>query len=95
LGPLRRALLRGGPGHRHQRCQTSPAFGEGFTENATLVTELLVGLRERGLDVTRPILTVIDGINALHCVVLDVFDPPVIASPALSPVFRACGVSNG
>jgi hypothetical protein len=28
---------------------------EGFTENATLVTELIVGLRERGLDVTRPI----------------------------------------
>ena len=29
---------------------------EGSTENATLVTELIVGLRERGLDVTRPIL---------------------------------------
>ncbi|MCA1707628.1 MAG: transposase, partial [Actinobacteria bacterium] len=34
---------------------------EGSTENATLVRELLVGLRERGLDVTRPILVVIDG----------------------------------
>ena len=34
---------------------------EGSTENATLVTELIVGLRERGLDVTRPILVVIDG----------------------------------
>jgi putative transposase len=32
------------------------ALVEGATENATLVTELLVGLRERGLDVTRPIL---------------------------------------
>ncbi len=31
---------------------------EGSTENATLVTELLVGLRERGLNVTRPILAV-------------------------------------
>ena len=34
---------------------------EGSTENATLVTELIVGLRERGLDVTRPILVVLDG----------------------------------
>src|SRR3954453_14932858 len=33
---------------------------EGSTENATLVTELIVGLRERGLDVTRPILVVLD-----------------------------------
>ena len=41
---------------------------EGSTENATLVTELIVGLRERGLDTTRPILAV-----------LDVFDRPVLA----------------
>jgi Transposase, Mutator family len=34
---------------------------EGSTENTTLVTELIVGLRERGLDVTRPILVVLDG----------------------------------
>ena len=34
---------------------------EGSTENATLVTDLIVGLRERGLDVTRPILVVLDG----------------------------------
>jgi hypothetical protein len=34
--------------------------------HATLVTELLVRLRERGLDVTRPILTVIDGSKALR-----------------------------
>ena len=32
------------------------ALVEGSTENATLVTDLLVGLRERGLDVTRPML---------------------------------------
>jgi transposase-like protein len=37
------------------------ALVEGSTENTTLVRELLVGLRERGLDVTRPILVVIDG----------------------------------
>jgi putative transposase len=29
---------------------------EGSTENTTLVTELIVGLRERGLDVTKPVL---------------------------------------
>src|SRR6187551_1049511 len=51
---------------------------EGSTENATLVTELIVGLRERGLDVTRPILAVLDGSKALHRAVLDVFDRPVI-----------------
>ena len=52
---------------------------EGSTENATLVTELLVGLRERGLDMTRPILTVLDGSKALRRAVLDVFDRPAIA----------------
>ena len=52
---------------------------EGSTENATLVTELIVGLRERGLDVTRPILVVLDGAKALRRAVLDVFDRPVIA----------------
>jgi putative transposase len=55
------------------------ALVEGSTENATLVTELLVGLRERGLDVSRPILTVLDGSKALRRAVLDVFDHPVIA----------------
>jgi putative transposase len=54
------------------------ALVEGSTENATLVTDLLVGLRERGLDVTRPILAVIDGSTALRRGVLDVFDRPVI-----------------
>jgi putative transposase len=51
---------------------------EGSTENTTLVTELIVGLRERGLDVTRPILVVIDGSKALRRAVVDVFDRPVI-----------------
>ncbi len=55
------------------------ALVEGSTENATLVTDLLVGLRERGLDVTRPILAVLDGSKALRRAVLDVFDRPVIA----------------
>jgi putative transposase len=51
---------------------------EGSTENTTLVTELIVGLRERGLDVTRPILVVLDGSKALRRAVLDVFDRPVV-----------------
>ncbi len=37
---------------------------EGDTENATVVKDLLVGLRDRGLEVTRPILVVIDGAKA-------------------------------
>jgi putative transposase len=41
------------------------ALEEGDTENATLVKDLIVGLRERGLDVTRPILAVLDGSKAL------------------------------
>jgi hypothetical protein len=41
------------------------ALAEGATENATVVTEVLVGLRDRGLDVTRPMLVVIDGAKAL------------------------------
>ena len=45
----------------------------------TLVTELIVDLRERGLDVTRPVLVVLDGSKALRRAVLDVFDSPVLA----------------
>jgi transposase-like protein len=55
------------------------AIEEGSTENATLVTSLIVGLRERGLDVTRPVLAVLDGSKALRRAVLDVFDHAVIA----------------
>jgi putative transposase len=55
------------------------ALVEGSTENATLVTDLIVGLRERGLEVTRPILAVLDGSKALRRAVVDVFDHPVIA----------------
>jgi transposase-like protein len=55
------------------------ALVEGSTENATLARELLVGLRERGLDVTRPILCVIDGAKALRRAITDVFDHPVLA----------------
>ena len=54
------------------------ALVEGSTENATLVTELLVDLRERSLDVTRPMLVGIDGSTALRKAVIDVLDHPVI-----------------
>ena len=54
------------------------ALAEGATENTTVVSELLTGLRERGLEMTRPILVVIDGAKALRRAVLDVFDHPVI-----------------
>ena len=54
------------------------AVEEGSTENATLVTDLITGLRERGLDVTMPILAVLDGAKALTRAVKDVFDQPLI-----------------
>ena len=54
------------------------ALEEGSTENATLVTDLITGLRDRGLDVTKPILAVIDGSKALSRAITDVFDKPLI-----------------
>ena len=51
---------------------------EGSTENTTTVTDLLTGLRDRGLDTTRPVLVVIDGAKALAAAVRAVFDHPVI-----------------
>ena len=54
------------------------ALAEGDTENATVVKDLLVDLRERGLDTTAPILVVIDGAKALSSAVRAVFDHPVI-----------------
>lgn len=51
---------------------------EGSTENTTVVKTLLTGLRERGLDTTRPILAVLDGAKALAAGVKEVFDQPVI-----------------
>jgi putative transposase len=43
-----------------------------------VVTDLLRGLRDRGLDIARPILVVIDGAKALRRAALEVFDHPVI-----------------
>jgi len=52
---------------------------EGDTENTTVVKDLLAGLRDRGLDTTRPILCVLDGAKALVAAVKAVFDHPVVA----------------
>jgi putative transposase len=54
------------------------ALAEGATENATVVRDLLASLRDRGLEVTRPILVVLDGAKALRRAVDDVFDHPVV-----------------
>lgn len=54
------------------------ALEEGDTENTTVVRDLLAGLRDRGLDTTRPTLFVLDGAKALHAGVRAVFDFPVI-----------------
>jgi len=62
------------------------ALVEGSTENTTTVTELLVGLRERGLDTSRPIFVGIDGAKALRAAVTRVFDHPVIGRCQLHKV---------
>jgi putative transposase len=54
-------------------------LAEGSTENTGVVTDLLTGLGERGLDTTRPIFVGIDGGKALRAAVVRVFDHPVIA----------------
>jgi putative transposase len=54
------------------------AVEEGPAENATLVTDLITGLRDRGLDVTKPILAILDGAKALSRAVKDVFGQPLI-----------------
>ena len=77
------ALGIGSDGRKHPL-----ALEEGSTEHATLVRELLVGLRERGLDVSRPLLVVIDGSKALRRAVLDVFEQPVIQRCQLHSVSR-------
>jgi putative transposase len=53
-------------------------LAEGSTENTTVVTDLLTGLCERGLDTTRAIFVGIDGGKALRAAVVKVFEHPVI-----------------
>lgn len=54
------------------------SLAEGSTENKTLVTGLITDLRDRGLDVTRPVLAVIDGSKALAAAIKAVFDKPIV-----------------
>jgi putative transposase len=55
-----------------------------------VVTEVLAGLRERGLDVTRSLLVVIDGAKALRRAVNDVFDHPVVQRCQLHKLRNVC-----
>jgi hypothetical protein len=64
---------------------------EGSTENATVVKGLLVGLRERGLDVTKPVLVVIDGAKALSSAVREVFDHPIVQRCQLHKIRKTEG----
>ena len=61
-------------------------LAEGSTENTSVVTDLLTGLRDRGLDTTRPIFVGIDGGKALRAAVVRVFDHPVIGRCQLHKV---------
>ena len=67
-------------------CKYPLGVVEGSTENATVVKDLLVGLRDRGLDTTRPILCVLDGAKALVAAVKAVFDHPVVSRCQLHKV---------
>jgi hypothetical protein len=57
-----------------------PWPGGGRHRERHLGPRATVGLRERGLDPTRPILCVLDGAKALRRAVLEVVDHPVLAS---------------
>jgi hypothetical protein len=59
------------------------------------VGDLLVGLRERGLEVTRPILVVIDGAKALRRAVTEVFDHPPPARLGPQRAQRARAIRGG
>ena len=43
-----------------------------------MVTDLITGLRDRGLDTSKPVLAILDGAKALSKAVTEVFDKPVI-----------------
>jgi transposase-like protein len=53
-------------------------LAEGSTENTSVVTDLLTGLQDRGLDTSRAIFVGIDGGKALRAAITRVFDHPVI-----------------
>jgi putative transposase len=55
-----------------------PGVEEGSAGNAAVVTGLIAGLRDRGLDVTKPVRAVLDGSKALARAVRDVSGKPAI-----------------
>jgi transposase-like protein len=54
---------------------------EGSTGNASVVRGLIAGLRDRGLDASEGILSVVDGAKALHKAVRDVFGDQAVIAP--------------
>ena len=61
----------------------------GDTENTTVIKDLLAGLRDRGLNTTRPVLCVLDGAKALVAGVKAVFDHPVVHGCQLHKIRNA------
>jgi len=83
------AFMVDGVHYGEHACVVAPGIGidgvkhplaveEGSTENAAVVTDLITGLRDRGLDVTKPVLAVLDGAKALSSAVKAVFEKPLI-----------------
>jgi hypothetical protein len=65
------------------------SLGEGLHQERHPSYQAAGRVRERGLDVSRPILTVLDGSKALRRAVLDVFVHPVVAQmPATQPAIQ-------
>jgi hypothetical protein len=80
--PGRRSTTPASPWSRWVSASTGPstplAVEEGSTENATLAADLVTGLCDRGLDVTRPILAVLDGPSPVPRRSRTSFDKPLI-----------------
>ena len=67
------------------------SLAEGSAENTTPVTDLIAGLRERGPDVTHPILVELDGSKALRGAVRDAFDRRrSLAANSIGPTSGLC-----
>ena len=67
------------------------AVEEGSTENATLVTDLITGLRDRGPDVTKPILAVLHRCSAESLLVSGELD---VSTPRSTPATRHCSAAT-
>ena len=67
-----------GGGRRREQRPKHWGCGKGPTENAAACKELLADLIERGLNLNRALLVVIDGVKALHKAVLETFGARVL-----------------